>query len=412
MEMSDDAWHVVRNTPKVTGFVGTGTNPVPLSEDEVARIVNQVSVAAEKPKPVLAFNVGETVRIVDGPFSNFTGKRRGGQRGPLDAKSNGDDFWPGHAGRVGIPPGGEALTWPRKSSVKSNCRFRRARPRRRLRSDAGTAEFLKDQGSELISSAELVQQFAAVWTEDQLAGHQRACLGLHQIVLAAFDEVGKSLRAGREIDEYAVQKFVLESFERERLWTDSDPIVGVNAHSADPHYQPGPDRSSPIGRDDFLLIDLWAKEKKPASIYADITWCGVCAPAPSARQQEIFDTVKAARETGLSFIQQRYPQETVRGFEVDDVTRQVIEAAGYGESFIHRTGHSLGIQDHGHGANMDNLETHDTRPLFPMTGFSIEPGIYFPGEFGVRSEINVVLSPDQAEVTGAEPQTELLCLLP
>jgi Xaa-Pro aminopeptidase len=280
------------------------------------------------------------------------------------------------------------------------------------RLDAGTAEFLKDQGSELISSAELVQQFAAVWTEDQLAGHQRACLALHQIVLAAFDEVGKALRTGREIDEYAVQKFVLESFERDRLRTDSDPIVGVNAHSADPHYQPGPDRSGPIRRDDFLLIDLWAKEKKPASIYADITWCGVCAPAPSARQQEIFSTVKAAREAGLSFIQQRYPQETVRGFEVDDVTRQVIEAAGYGESFIHRTGHSLGIQDHGHGANLDNLETHDTRPLFPMTGFSIEPGIYLPGEFGVRSEINVVLSPDQAEVTGAEPQTELLRLLP
>jgi len=280
------------------------------------------------------------------------------------------------------------------------------------RLDAGTAEFLRDQGSELISSAELVQQFAAVWTEDQLAGHQRACLGLHQIVLAAFDEVGKALRAGREIDEYAVQKFILESFESERLWTDSDPIVGVNAHSADPHYQPGPDRSSPIRRDDFLLIDLWAKEKKPASIYADITWCGVCAPAPSERQQEIFSAVKAARETGLTFIQQRYPHETVCGFEVDDATRQVIEAAGYGESFIHRTGHSLGIQDHGHGANLDNLETHDTRPLFPMTGFSIEPGIYLQGEFGVRSEINVVLTPDRAEVTGAEPQTELLRLLP
>jgi Xaa-Pro dipeptidase len=280
------------------------------------------------------------------------------------------------------------------------------------RLDAGTAEFLEEQGVELISSAELVQQFAAVWTEDQLAGHQRACSGLHQIVLAAFEEVGKTLRAGREIDEYAVQKFILESFEREKLWTDSDPIVGANAHSADPHYQPGPGRSSPIRHDDFLLIDLWAKEKKPSSVYADITWCGVCAPAPAERHQETFSIVKAAREAGLAFIQQRYPQETVRGFEVDDVTRQVIDAAGYGESFIHRTGHSLGIQDHGNGANLDNLETHDTRPLFPMTGFSIEPGIYLPGEFGVRSEINVVLTPDRAEVTGGEPQAELLRLLP
>lgn len=279
------------------------------------------------------------------------------------------------------------------------------------RLDAGTAEVLREQGCELISSAELVQQFAAVWTEDQLAGHQRACGELHQIVQAAFEEVAKALSADREIDEYAVQKFILECFERERLWSDSDPIVGVNAHSADPHYQPGPNRSSPIGRDDFLLIDLWAKEKRPSSVYADITWCGVCAPGPSARQQEIFSIVKAAREAGLAFVQQRYPQESVRGFEVDDATRQVIEEAGYGESFIHRTGHSLGMQDHGHGANLDNLETHDTRPLFPMTGFSVEPGIYLPGEFGVRSEINVVLSPERAEVTGAEPQTELLRLL-
>lgn len=280
------------------------------------------------------------------------------------------------------------------------------------RLDAGTAEFLRQLGTELVSSAELVQQFAAVWTEDQLAGHQRACSALHQIVVAVFEEVARALRTDRKIDEYAVQKHILESFEREKLWTESDPIVGVNAHSADPHYQPGPDRSSPIGRDDFLLIDLWAKEKKPASIYADITWCGVCAPAPSARQQEIFDIVTAARDAGLGMVQQRYPHETVRGFEVDDVTRQVIVAAGYGESFIHRTGHSLGIQDHGHGANLDNLETHDTRPLFPMTGFSIEPGIYLPGELGVRSEINVALLPDRAVVTGAEPQTELLRLVP
>jgi Xaa-Pro aminopeptidase len=233
------------------------------------------------------------------------------------------------------------------------------------RLDAGTAEFLRDRGTELISSAELVQQFAAVWTEDQLAGHQRACSALHQIVLAAFEEVARALRTDREIDEYAIQKLILESFEREKLWTESDPIVGVNAHSADPHYQPGPDRSSPIGRDDFLLIDLWAKEKKPASIYADITWCGVCAPEPSARQQEIFDTVRRARDAGLDFIQQRYPHESVRGFEVDDVTRRVIAAAGYGNSFIHRTGHSLGIQDHGPAAFPHDRFLHRARHLPP-----------------------------------------------
>ncbi|MEE8278973.1 MAG: Xaa-Pro peptidase family protein [Thermoanaerobaculia bacterium] len=280
------------------------------------------------------------------------------------------------------------------------------------RVDAGTAEFLRSRGIELASSADLVQSFAAVWSDEQLAGHRRACEHLHRIVRKAFDRVGSALRDHREVDEYAVQKLILESFEQAGLWTESNPIVGVNAHSADPHYQPGPDQSSPIRQGDFLLIDLWAKERKPASVYADITWCGVCAPQPTERQQEIFSVVAAARDAGLELVRSRYPRETVRGFEVDDATRQVIAEAGYGEHFIHRTGHSIGVQDHGHGANMDNLETHDTRPLRPMTGFSIEPGIYFEGDFGVRSEINVALPPEGAEVTGGEPQTELLRLLP
>ncbi len=279
------------------------------------------------------------------------------------------------------------------------------------RLDAGTAELLRDGGVELVSSAELVQQFAATWNDEQLAGHRRASTLLHEIVHAAFARVGSVLRDGAEIDEHAVQQFILENFERAGLWAESPPIVGVNANSADPHYQPDAQRTSPIRRGDFLLIDLWAKEKRPTSVYADITWCGVCAARPGERHQQVFEVVAAARDAGLELVRSRYPGAVVRGYEVDDATRAVIAAAGYGERFIHRTGHSIGVQDHGHGANMDNLETHDRRPLAPMTGFSIEPGVYLTGEFGVRSEINVALTPDGVEVTGGEPQRELLRLL-
>jgi Xaa-Pro aminopeptidase len=263
----------------------------------------------------------------------------------------------------------------------------------------------------MASAADLAQRFAATWTEEQLAGHRRANVHLHRIALEAFHRVAGALRRGDQIDEYAVQRFILDAFELAGLWTESDPIVGVNAHSADPHYQPGPEQSSPIREGDFLLIDLWAKEKQPASVYADITWVGVCAASPTEKQQEIFSIVAGARDAAWELVRSRYPRQPVRGFEVDDATREVIRRAGYADRFIHRTGHSIGISDHGQGANMDNLETHDTRQLLAMTGFSIEPGIYLTGDFGVRSEINVALTPEGAEITGAEPQRELLRLL-
>src|SRR5262249_20683040 len=153
--------------------------------------------------------------------------------------------------------------------------------------------------------------------------------------------------------------------------------VGVNAHSADPHYQPSAAGSAPIRSGDFLLIDLWAKEKanQAESIYADICWCGVCAPSPTDRQAEVFALVAQARDAAFDLIRNRFPHPPVRGFEVDDAARAVIVQAGYGDAFVHRTGHSIGTSDHGQGANMDNFETHDTRTLLAMTGFSIEPGI-------------------------------------
>ncbi|HEX3530605.1 MAG TPA: M24 family metallopeptidase [Thermoanaerobaculia bacterium] len=279
------------------------------------------------------------------------------------------------------------------------------------RLDAGTAELVRAAGVELASAADLAQQFAATWSTDQLAGHRRANVHLHRIVLEAFNRVGEILRRGDVIDEYTVQRWIVDAFAQAELWSEGDPIVGVNANSADPHYQPGPGHSAPIKPGDFLLIDLWAKEKKPASVYADITWCGVCAPAPTDRQHEIFSYVAGARDAAWELVKSRYPQQPVRGFEVDDAARAVIQKAGYGEFFFHRTGHSIGTSDHGQGANMDNLETHDTRRLMAMTGFSIEPGIYLTGDFGVRLEINVALTATAPEITGAEPQRELLRLL-
>lgn len=279
------------------------------------------------------------------------------------------------------------------------------------RLDAGTAELLRAAGAELASSADLVQRFVATWSEEQLAGHRRANVHLHDIAKNAFAWVGDHLKRGQAIDEYSAQRFILEAFERLGLWAEGDPIVGVNAHSADPHYQPGPGQSAPIHTGDFLLIDLWAKEKAPGSVYADITWCGVCAAAPTERQAEVFALVAGARDAAWELVRSRFPHTPVCGYEVDDACREVIRKAGYGELFIHRTGHSIGITDHGQGANMDNLETHDTRRLLPMTGFSIEPGIYISGDFGVRSEINVALTATAAEITGAEPQRELLRLL-
>jgi Xaa-Pro dipeptidase len=279
------------------------------------------------------------------------------------------------------------------------------------RLDAGTAELLASFGAELVSSAELAQRFAAVWTEEQLAGHRRANVHLHRIVREAFALVGTHLRSNREIDEFRVQRFILEAFEQAGLHAEAEPIVGVNANSADPHYIPSATVTAPIRRGDFLLIDLWAKEKAPESVYADICWCGVCDAAPTERQEKIWDIVRDARDAGIRLVQDRWPGTAVRGFEVDDAARQVIRDAGYAEYFIHRTGHSIGSSDHGQGANMDNLETHDSRRLIAMTGFSIEPGIYFPGDFGIRSEVNIALSPGKAEVTGGEPQRELLRLL-
>ena len=276
------------------------------------------------------------------------------------------------------------------------------------RVDAGTIDLVRSFGVEVATSADLVQQFEAVWDEAQLASHQVAAEGLRAIVDEAFGFVGASLAADRTLTEYGLQQYILSRMQARGLVTSSPPIAAVNVHSADPHYAPVQEGSAPIRRNDLVLIDLWAKQPGLKAVYADITWTGFVGQTVPARHQDIFQIVRRARDAAVTFVQDRvrtglFPY----GWEVDDICRQVIQDAGYGKYFLHRTGHSIGEEVHGNGANIDNLETQDARRLLPGTCFSIEPGIYLPDEFGIRSELDVYLSHRDAVVYGQPVQTEL-----
>ena len=279
------------------------------------------------------------------------------------------------------------------------------------RVDAGTLDLLRGFGLEVVTSADLVQQFEAVWDEAQLASHQVAAEGLRAIVDEAFGFVGTSLAAGRPLTESGLQQFILSRMEARDLVTSSAPIAAVNAHSADPHYGPSAEGSASIRPGDLVLIDLWAKQPGPRSVYADITWTGFVGQTVPARHQDIFQIVRQARDAAVTFVQARVREGVFPyGWEVDDICRQVIQDAGYGKYFVHRTGHSIGEEVHGNGANIDNLETQDARRLLPGTCFSIEPGIYLPEDFGIRSELDVYLSSHSAVVYGQPVQTELVAI--
>jgi Xaa-Pro dipeptidase len=280
------------------------------------------------------------------------------------------------------------------------------------RVDAGTIELIRSFGLEVITSADLVQRFEAVWTDEQLKSHQYAVDRLRRIVDDAFAHVVYCLHHERPLTEYDLQQFILSHIRDAGLTTSSAPIAAVDAHSADPHYTPPESGSSPITRDNLVLIDLWAKQTLPGSVYGDITWTGYSAKQVPARHRMIFDYVRRGRDAALSFVQGqvlagRFPC----GWEVDEICRKAIQETGYGDFFIHRTGHSIGEEVHGNGANIDNLETQDGRRLMPRTCFSIEPGIYLPGEFGIRSELDVYVSEREAVVYGLPLQTELVPLL-
>ena len=281
------------------------------------------------------------------------------------------------------------------------------------RVDAGTVELVRSLGAEPVTSADLVQLFEAVWTDEQYRSHVRAADNIHNIIQEAFAEVGRRIRAGEPVTEYDIQQFMVRRFEQEGMTCNDDhPIVSVNANAASPHYQPSATRFSPVRRGDFLLLDVWAKMKTPGAVYADQTWTGFVGSEPSAEHVKIFRLVRDARDAAVEFVRDavRAGRE-IRGAEVDDVSRGVIERAGYGEYFTHRTGHSIGEEVHGNGAHIDNLETRDSRRIIPRTCFSIEPGVYLEGRFGVRSEINVYVGDRDIEVTGQPVQTEVVAIL-
>ena len=275
--------------------------------------------------------------------------------------------------------------------------------------DAGTVELLRSFGKNIVSSGDLVSQFEAVLTEEQIASHYAARDAIDKIIAAAFKEIGRRVRNGGT-NEYQIMQWILEAFRREELETGGEsPMVGVNGNSGNPHYGPTADSSSPIREGDFVLLDVWGRKKVRDSCFYDITWTGFVGESPSQRHVEIFEIVRDARVMGVKKVQAAFTSgKKICGWEVDKAVRDFITEKGYGEYFVHRTGHNISTNIHGNGANLDNLETKDEREILPNTCFSVEPGIYFP-EFGVRSEVNVLTTKGNAEVTGRE-QTELVLI--
>lgn len=277
--------------------------------------------------------------------------------------------------------------------------------------DAGMVELIRKAGAEVVSSANILQRYTSVWTTEQLQSHLAAAKVLESIVDRSWALIEHHLKNQIPLNEYQVQQFMLQSMDEAGCHTADWPTCAVNVHSADPHYHPEQNHSFPIRAGDFILLDLWCKQKSPYSVYADITRVGLAASRPNPKQQEIFNLVKEARDQATLFIKEHYEnQRPSQGWQVDQICRNVIQKAGYGEYFIHRTGHNIGEEVHGPGANLDNFETHDYRSLLPGTGFSVEPGIYLPDQFGVRLEYDIYLDPAGKVLITGGIQEKLVCL--
>jgi Xaa-Pro dipeptidase len=277
--------------------------------------------------------------------------------------------------------------------------------------DAGTVEFVRRLGKRIVSSADLVSQFEAVLTAEQMESHAVAQRAIDSILAQGWQEIALRLRPsfGSPVPytEYDHVQWLSNAMRREGLIWEHGPNVSVNANCSDSHYEPAAENTARMNDGDFVLIDIWGRLEKPGSVYYDITWTGVVGREPSEREQVVFETVRNARDAAIATVQQAFAQNRpIRGFEADDAARNVISNAGFGDYFTHRTGHNIAEEIHGPGAHLDNLETHDERQLLPNTCFSVEPGIYLP-EFGVRSEIDMMTAPGKAWVTG-KIQTELV----
>ena len=277
------------------------------------------------------------------------------------------------------------------------------------RVDAGTVELVTACGAQVVCSGDLIQLFEAVWDDDQWAMHQAAGVHTDSAYSVVWKFIADEVRSRGETTEMAVSDVIMAHFAKHGLTTYHPPIVGVNAHGGDPHYETG---HAPIRAGDFVLVDLWAKLDKPRAVYSDLTRTGFVGDTVPEKYTKVFLIVAAARDAAIKLVRDRFASgQPLQGWEVDDACRAVIEQAGYGEYFCHRTGHSIGQEVHGNGANMDNLETHETRLVLPGCCFSVEPGIYLP-EFGVRSEVDVFVDrQSRVHVTAGELQTEIVPIL-
>ena len=276
--------------------------------------------------------------------------------------------------------------------------------------DAGTVELVRSAGAKVVSSADMVQKYEAVWTPEQLESHRKAGAVVDRAIREAFAYAARCVREKKPITEYDLQCFIRREFDAGGVSATEGPDVAVNANASDPHYGPSAEKSAPIREGDLLLLDVWAKTKAPGSVYYDVTWMGFLAKTVPEKYAKVFAVLREARDKAVELIRSsRAKGKPLQGWQVDKAARSVIEKAGYGKYFFHRTGHSIGESVHGNGANMDGLETYDVRHLMAGTCTSVEPGIYLP-EFGMRTEVNVYVGERDAEVTGPV-QTEILPLL-
>jgi Xaa-Pro dipeptidase len=280
------------------------------------------------------------------------------------------------------------------------------------RVDGGTIELVRSLGVEIVTAADLIQTFEATLTPAQLAGHRRAAAALRDVVYESFAEIARRVRHHLPCTEYQIQRFVLQRIEARRMRTDEAPIVAVNANAANPHFSTGEETDTPIQPGDLVLLDLFAKESTADSIYGDLTWMGFVGDEVPDEYARIFGIVARAREAAVELVQTRIQRGLrVTGAEADQASRRFIEQEGYGDQFVHRTGHSIGREVHGTGANLDSLETRDHRALIERTCFSVEPGIYLPGRFGIRSELDMAIENGRAEISGAPAQEQIVPIL-